>query len=68
MTVMPELNLELCDGCGLCVAACYGGAIIQVEGKVRIIETENCGFCGVCEMVCSHGAIKCLYIIVPGED
>ena len=68
MTIMPELALELCDGCGLCVAACHGGGIVWVEGKVRIVEIETCDFCGVCETVCPHGAIKCTYIIVSSED
>ena len=68
MTVMPELDVDLCNGCGLCIAACHGGAIIQIEAKVKIIETENCDFCSVCEAVCPQGAIKCAYIITPGQD
>lgn len=68
MTVMPELDPELCDGCGLCIVACYGGAIVREEGKVRIVETENCGFCGVCEAVCPQYAIRCAYSIVMSED
>ncbi len=68
MAIMPALDNKLCDGCGLCVAACYGGAIIQEEGKVRIIETETCGYCGVCEAVCPRYAIKCAYIIVLCKD
>ena len=68
MMVMPELDLVLCDGCGLCVAACHGGGIVPEEGKVKIVETENCDFCAVCEAVCPQGAIKCCYSIIPGED
>ena len=69
MAVMPEFHPELCDGCGLCVAACHGGGIIWAEGKVTIVETENCDYCGVCEMVCQQGAIMCTYIIVaPSGD
>ena len=68
MTVRPELDLELCDGCGLCVAACHGGGIIKANGKVKMIETENCDFCAVCEAVCPRNAIKCAYIIVLSEE
>lgn len=68
MTVMPELDFKLCDGCGLCVVACHGEGIVWEEGRVRIIETENCDFCGVCEIVCPQYAIKCSYIIVLGGD
>ena len=68
MMVMPELDPELCDGCGLCVAACHGEGIVLEGSKVRIVVTEACDFCGVCEAVCPHFAIKCFYIIVPGKD
>jgi len=68
MKIMPELEPELCDGCGLCVAACHGGGIIQFEGKVKIVVTENCDFCGVCEAVCTKNAIRCAYCIVLSRD
>ena len=68
MAVMHELDLELCDGCGLCVAACHGEGIVVEKGKVRIVETEACDFCSVCEAVCPHHVIKCFYTIVPGEE
>ena len=69
MTVMPELDINLCDGCGLCVIACHGGGIVRAEGEVKIVETEKCDFCAVCEAVCPHQAIRCTYIIVlKSED
>ena len=68
MPVMPELDLELCDGCGLCIAACHGGGIVMADGKVKIVETESCDFCGVCEAVCPRYAIKCAYIIVFSKE
>jgi len=68
MAEMPELDLSLCDGCGLCVVACHAGGIIREKGKVRISVTASCDFCGVCEAVCSRQAITCTYIIVSTED
>lgn len=68
MIVMPKLDVLLCDGCGLCIAACHGGGIVAADGKVIIVETENCDFCAVCEAVCPQGAIKCAYVIVLSED
>ena len=65
---MPELNIDLCDGCGLCVAACHAGGIVQKEDAVRIVETELCDYCGVCEAVCPQQAIECTYCIVFGEE
>jgi len=64
MPVMPDLDLELCNGCGLCVAACHGGGIVLEGGKVRVVETESCDFCAVCEAVCPQSAIRCVYIII----
>jgi len=68
MTVMPELDPNLCDSCGLCLIACHGGGIIREEGKVKIVKTENCDFCGVCEAVCPRYAIRCNYVIVINDD
>ena len=68
MMVMPELDIELCDGCGLCIIACHGGGIVWKESKVSIIETGTCDYCGVCEMVCPRGAIKCFYVILASEE
>ena len=68
MVVMPEIEVDLCDGCGLCVAACHAGGIICEEGVVRIVETAGCDFCGVCEAVCPQCAIKCVYCIVFSEE
>ena len=65
--LMPDLDSELCNNCGLCIIACHGGGIICVEGKVMIIESEKCDFCGVCEAVCAQKAIRCYYSVVWRE-
>ena len=61
--VMPELVSERCDGCGLCLAACHGGGLIMVSGKIKIVPTVNCDYCGVCEAVCPNAAIRCPFCI-----
>ena len=68
MVRMPEVDCELCDNCGLCVAACHGSAIVCSADGLCMLETENCDYCGVCEAVCPQGAIKCSYTVVPKED
>ena len=68
MAKMPELEIALCNGCGLCIIACHGGGVVADNNKVKIVETEACDFCGVCEAVCPKGAIKCLYIIISNAD
>jgi len=64
---MPELDLEKCDHCGLCVSVCKCGAIVILESTVSIIETNECGWCTLCEMVCPLGAITCPYEITFGD-
>ncbi|MFH0769319.1 MAG: 4Fe-4S dicluster domain-containing protein [Chloroflexota bacterium] len=68
MTIMPDLDSELCNGCGLCLVVCHGGGITEYGDKVRISETPNCDYCSICEAVCPQGAIRCGYIIVSGEE
>jgi len=64
MPLMPELNLELCNGCGLCIAVCPCGAFRLAGGVITLVETEECGYCTECEAVCPVGAIRCPYEIV----
>jgi len=64
MSQMPELNPELCNGCGLCVLVCQGGGLIIENLRVKAVETEECDYCGDCESVCLTGAINLRYQIV----
>lgn len=68
MVVMPEIDVELCDGCGLCVIACSGGGIVLEYGKARVVEFKACDFCCVCEAVCPQHAIRCSFIVVSDEN
>lgn len=68
MAVMPVIDLEKCDGCGLCVDICACNALTLVDGKIEIIETELCGWCIQCETVCPSGAISCAFEIVVEES
>ena len=64
MPLMPQIDDEKCDNCGLCVSVCTCGALVYTEEVVTVIETENCGWCTMCEAVCPLGAISCSYEIV----
>ena len=64
MLEMPEVDLEKCNGCGICVTVCHCGAIVLVNGKATLIETQLCTWCTLCEAVCPVGAINCPYEIV----
>ena len=64
MMVMPEIDYEKCNGCGLCISVCRCGALVLISGTVTIIETQECHWCTECEMVCPTGAITCPFEIV----
>ena len=64
---MPLLDLEKCNGCGICVSVCECSAIVVFGDKVTIVETEQCGWCALCEAVCPVGAISCPFEIVVEE-
>jgi len=54
---VPEVNNDLCDGCGKCGRLCQYSAIICLEDKALVFE-QLCHSCGGCELVCPTGAIK----------
>jgi len=67
MFEMPQVDLDKCVGCGLCVDVCHCGAIIMRGDKVIIIETRECSWCTLCEAVCPVGAISCPFEIIFEE-
>ena len=52
-----KINEDLCDGCGLCAAACHEGAIGMVEGKAKLLRDDYCDGLGDCLPACPTGAI-----------
>lgn len=58
----PELNPELCRGCGLCERDCPAFALeLERENRDRyrlILYQDRCAYCGQCEASCSFKAIK----------
>ena len=64
MVVMPVVDQEKCNGCGLCITVCYCEALVLVDDVITVLETEECGWCTECEAVCPTGAITCPFEIV----
>ena len=54
---VPEVDAELCDGCGKCGRLCQYSAIICLKGTVMTFE-QLCHSCGGCMAVCPQTAIK----------
>ncbi|MFC1967442.1 4Fe-4S binding protein [Chloroflexota bacterium] len=67
MDHVPVIDVEKCDGCGLCVSVCSCGALIIVNNVVTVIQKIDCHWCGQCEAVCLTGAISCPFEIVIEE-
>ena len=67
MLEMPQIDLEKCNSCGICVSVCHCGAIVVEDNKIVILEMEECGWCTLCEAACPVGAISCPFEIVLEE-
>jgi NAD-dependent dihydropyrimidine dehydrogenase PreA subunit len=53
-----EIDEDLCDGCGLCIPNCEEGALVIVDGKVRLVEDARCDGAGACLGHCPQGALR----------
>ncbi len=56
--VWPELNLNECIGCGLCIKSCTEGAIAADADGRPVFLPEKCTWCGDCVKVCPTEAWK----------
>ena len=54
--IVPDLNLEACVGCGLCVANCPAGCL-SLKNKKIILDETRCIGCGECVVVCKTDAL-----------
>lgn len=55
--LIPEVDDELCTGCGKCAEVCQFHAIVVLGGQTLVFP-ELCHGCGSCAMVCPDDAIR----------
>ncbi len=53
----PEIDLNKCNSCGLCVKNCRFEAMKMINSNPKV-NSFLCEGCGVCEIICPVGAIK----------
>lgn len=54
--LIPEVNDDLCTGCGRCAEVCQFHAIVVLGGQTLVFP-EMCHGCGSCTLVCPENAI-----------
>lgn len=54
---LPLIDLQRCNGCGLCAQLCPTKAVEMQAGRPVIVRPADCTFCEVCESYCPQGAI-----------
>lgn len=59
MSVIPIIDVTLCDGCGLCLEACQAHAVELVGGKAVVVKPQDCDYCTDCESHCPQDAVSC---------
>lgn len=52
------VNVETCNGCGVCLRACPHGAIQGTKKEIHTINQEQCQKCGICRSECRFDAIN----------
>lgn len=63
-----KIEEKLCNGCGLCAAACHEGAIGMVNGKAKLLREDYCDGLGDCLPACPTGAISFEVREAPAYD
>jgi ferredoxin len=56
--VTLELDIALCNGCGLCVAVCPHAVFVIADGRAALADRGACMECGACALNCAPGAIS----------
>ena len=54
----PEVDINLCQRCGICHTFCPEGTIMVTQEEGPLIDYRYCKGCGVCANECPFKAIK----------
>ena len=56
--MLPAIDLEKCNGCGLCAAPGHCECIEIIDNKAVLVKPEECYSCAVCYFLCNREAIE----------
>lgn len=56
--LIPKVNADLCNQCGLCVKSCQFNALAMAGKAGVLVFNELCHSCGACALICPTGAIQ----------
>ena len=59
-SLVPEIDVEKCDGCMLCYFYCPDASILVENEKAVGVDLEHCKGCGICAKECPTKAIVML--------
>lgn len=65
---LPQIDKELCTGCGDCIVVCPTDALELVNGTAVITNSSACNYSAVCEAICPVDAIALPYQIILESD
>ena len=56
--VTLQLDVERCNGCGLCVAVCPRAVFAIADARASLVDRGACIECGACALNCVPSAIS----------
>lgn len=62
---VPIIDVEKCNGCGLCVPACPNHAVEMQDNKAMVANPQACEYAGECELICPTQTITWPFLILP---
>lgn len=64
--MLPEIDPEKCNGCGICAAPGHCECIEIIDNKAVLVKPQDCYSCAVCYFLCPRDAIQMK--VVPIEQ
>jgi MinD superfamily P-loop ATPase len=65
--LVPIIDPERCNGCGLCARVCPTTALAIQRGHATVTRPAACAYTGLCELICPTQAIQRPFVIVLAE-